>query len=418
MSQHTIPISIDELRVGVVCSHPVESDSGILLLGANTRITQQVIAGLRDRGVASIEVDPRDLAAMRGGGGGGTKRRAPKCERSTAGPWPKSKPVKEMLTDRFAEGLSEERSKRLNTAMILARRQMEQLKEKISDRSMRSVAQLTDISDNYARSMVDDHDQTVGAVGSVVELLQPDERAVRMAALGMAVAIELGMDGPQMLEIGMAGLLHDVGLYAMDPKYLDRTRVLTPAEWWEYQKHPNVSVDCISDVIDVTESVQLTVQQVHEQFDGSGYPRGLKGPRIHQNARILNVVDSYLRLTSPGPIRKAIVPHDALGLILHLASRGIYDPQVVRAFLNIETLFPLGSPVELSSGQQAQVIRRPRNGFAAPVVVDENEKRIEMESAEIQILRPVCSLELNQLRLTPEGMEVSQWHPAGPDTVV
>jgi len=90
----------------------------------------------------------------------------------------------------------------------------------------------------------------------------------------------------------------------------------------------------------------------------------------------------------------------------------------VRAFLNIEPLFPLRSPVELLSGKQAQVIRRPRNGFAAPVVVDENEKRIEMESAEIQILRPVCSLELNQVRLTPEGMEVSQWHPAGPDTVV
>jgi len=417
MSGSTVPVSIDELRVGVTCSHPVEGDQGVLLLGANTRITQQVISGLRDRGIHSIDVDPRDLAAMRGGGGKKGKSGA-SWERSTPGLWTKSKPVKEMLVSRHDEGLCGERAERLVGAMDHAKQQMTDLKQKIATDSIRSVSRLVEVSDGYARSIVDDHDQTVGVVGKITESSGADERSVRMSTIGMAIAIELGLDGQQMMEVGISGLLHDAGLYAMDAKFLDRDRQLSSTEWWEYKKHPNVSVSCIADAIDVSESVQFAIQQVHEQFDGSGYPRGLKGKRIHINARILNVVDSYLRLTSSAGDRKAIVPHDALGLILHLAGRGLYDPQVIRAFLNIETLFPLGSSVELSSGQQALVIRRPRSGFAAPVLISDDGVRIEMESANLEIVRPTCDQAAGQARLMQHKMLASSWHPSGPDFLI
>jgi HD-GYP domain-containing protein (c-di-GMP phosphodiesterase class II) len=388
-----------------------------LLLGANTRITQQVISGLRDRGITSIEVDPRDLAAMRGGANK-PKKAASSRDRAPDGQWTKSKPVRDMLVDRFEEPLSPERARRLGAAMEQAKRRMEDLKNKIPTSGIRSVSQLVDVSDGYARSIVDDHDQTIGVVGYIERDFDADERSVRMSTLGMAVSIELGFDGPQMLEIGMAGLLHDIGLYAMDPKFLDRKQEFSETDWWEYQKHPNISVACIADAIDVSESVHLAIQQVHEQFDGTGYPRGIKAHRIHLNARILNVVDAYLRLTSSASRRDAIVPHDALGLILHLASRGLFDPQVIRAFLSIETLFPLGSTVELSSGQRAQVIRRPRSGFAAPVVVNDDGDRIEMETTNLEIVRPICDEDSGQVRMLPEQMLNSNWHPAGPDSVV
>jgi HD-GYP domain-containing protein (c-di-GMP phosphodiesterase class II) len=417
MSGQTVPISIDDLRVGITCSHPVEGDHGILLLGANTRITQQVISGLRDRGISSIEVDPRDLAAMRGAGKK-NKKAASNRDRAPEGQWTKSKPVKEMLIDRFEEPLNPDRARRLGSAMENAKKRMEGLKALVPSRGIRSVSQLVDVSDGYARSIVDDHDQTIGAVGYIERDFDAEERSVRMSTLGMAIAIELGVDGPQMLDIGMAGLLHDIGLYAMDPKLLDRRQEFSDADWWEYQKHPNISVSCLGDAIDVSESVQLAVQQVHEQFDGSGYPRGLKGQRIHLHARILNVVDAYLRLTSSASRREAIVPHDALGLILHLASRGMFDPQVIRAFLNIETMFPLGSRVELSSGDEAQVIRRPRSGFAAPVVVNDEGDRIEMETTNLEIVRPICDQDSGQIRMFPDEMQNSNWHPAGPDSVV
>lgn len=415
MASRTISISIDDLRVGVTCSHPIEGDGGVLLLGASTRITQQVITGLRDRGIESIEVDARDLAALRRSS---TKTKAPEKRRAETPRWSPSRSVKDLLVDRHDEGLSEERREHLESSMGLAKDRLGELQSAVATEKIRSVSAVREISDVYAQSMVDDHDQTIGAISAVTGFNDPNERSVRMSVLGMAVAVELGLSGQQTLEVGTVGLLHDVGLNVMDPKCRKPVALMTDAEQWEYQKHPLVSVACIADVMEIPSSVQLAVQQVHEQFDGSGYPRGVKGQRIHTYARILNVVDAYLQLTMATPQRLAILPHDAIGLMLHQASRGLFDPKVMRVFLNTETMFPLGSMVELNSGQRAQVIRRPRTGFAAPVLLGVDGQRIELESSDAEIVRPIGDPGVEQMRLTPEVMQGSEWHPGNCAVVI
>ncbi len=408
MGQATVSISIDELRVGVTCSHPIEDDNGVLLLGSNTSITHQLINGLRDREIDVVEIDPRDLAALRNA----KKKLLSKKDRKKDDQWEESRPVKEMLVDRHDEGLNEERAEELKNSISAAKNHFDELKTLITEEKIRSIGMLSNLSNSYARSMVDDHDLTVGVITNLSRSSEPSERSVKMAVLGMAVAIELGLDGQQTLEVGMTALLHDIGLYAMDERFLQPVELMTEAERWEYRKHPFVSLQVVADAMEVSYSVQLAIQQVHEQFDGSGYPRGVKGPRIHVYARILNVVDTYLRLTSATSHRQAIVPHDALGLMLHQAARGIFDPKVVRAFLNIETLYPLGSMVELDSGEVARVIRRPRSGFAAPVLIDSSGNRIELESTNQRVVRPVCDPSVPQMRITPDLMQTSSWHPA------
>lgn len=408
----TVSVSIDDLRVGSSCSHPVEGEAGVLLLGANTQITAHVINGLRERGIDSIEVHPSDLASLRGSGNSKPKSAAKRDRPGSGnGEWLPSLPVKDLLVDRHDEDLSDERTQRLKRGMGIAKSQFEQLKKMVDSDHLRSVEQLAMVSDVYARAMVDDHDQTVGVIGRSTTISDLAERSVRMSVIGMAVGIELGLDGPQTLEIGMAGLLHDVGVYAMDPKFMQPTQRLSDSDLWEYQKHPLISLRCIQEVMEVPHSVQLTVQQVHEQFNGTGYPRGIKGQRIHLYARILNVVDTYLQLTSATADRKAIVPHDALGLILHQAGKGMFDPQVIRAFLNTETMFPLGSMVELENGVLAQVIRRPKSGFAAPVLRGSDGARIDLESSGLEIARPVCDPHMDEMRLTSEMMQDARWCP-------
>lgn len=404
-----VSVSIDELRAGVMCRHAIEDDHGVLLLGENTQITQQFIDGLRDRGVSAIEIDPRDLAAMRGNK---KKKPPPRREPRTESDWVKSKPLKNFLVDRFDEPLSEERSEVLREKMDSAKRQFGRLVKRIERGRLRSLGDLIFVSDDYARSIVDDHDQTLGSILQVDSETGPDEVSIRMAVLGIAIATEMGLDAFQALEVGMAGLLHDIGLHTMDPKFRKPVDQMTEAEVWEYRKHPLVSVLCVSEVTELPESVRIAIQQVHEQYDGSGYPRGIKGIRIHAYARILNVVDAYLRLTVPSAERPGVVPHDALGLMLHQASRGFFDPQVIRALLNVESLFPLGSKVELRSGEAAQVIRRPRNGFAAPVLQDSDGNRIETESGEVEIVRPICEPASEQVRLSKSVMQSTLWHPA------
>lgn len=407
----TVSISIDDLRVGATCSYPVEGDAGVLLLGARTRISAQVISGLRERGIDSIEVHPSDLASLRG-----ESKRKPAANRhkraaGRGGQWMPCRPVKDLLVDRHDEDLSSERTQRLKRGMGVAKTQFDELQKLLSGDPLRSVNDLAAVSDVYARAMVDDHDQTVGVLGASTTISDLAERSVRMSVIGMAVGIELGLDGPQTLEIGMAGLLHDVGIYSMDPKFILHNEPLSESDLWEYQKHPIISLKCIQEAMEVPYSVQLTVQQVHEQFDGTGYPRGNKGQRIHLYARILNVIDAYLQLTSPAAERRAIVPHDALGLILHQAGKGMFDPQVIRAFLNTETMFPLGSMVELKNGELAQVIRRPKKGFAAPVLMGSDGERIDLASTDLEIARPVCDPHTDQMRLTNQMMQDARWCP-------
>lgn len=405
-----VPLPLDEIPVGATFRHPIESDGGVLLVAANCVITPQVISGLRERGFLTIDVDPRDLEAFRGV----RKKKAPVKRKATAKSkdWASTKTVKEVLVDRYEEGIDLERAASLKRTVDDAKDQFGEIKSSLADASFNPAGHLQGISEDFARSMVDDCDQTIGIISEGASEFDLDERSVRMSALGMGIAIELELDGAQTLEIGMVALLHDIGLNALGPNFTGSLESLSDSERWEYQKHAQLSVDCVRRVMDLPSSVQIAMLQVHEQFDGSGFPRGLKGKRIHLHARILNVVDAYLQLTSPGPDQAAIVPHDALGLMLYKASLGVFDPKVIRAFLNIETLFPLGSMVELSSGDLARVIRRPRAGFASPVLQGSDGDRVELETADLHVVRPVCNPKFREMRLTKEAMLSSTWHPA------
>jgi len=108
----------------------------------------------------------------------------------------------------------------------------------------------------------------------------------------------------------------------------------------------------------VPDEICVIVNQVHERVDGSGYPRGLHINLIHPLARVLNVVDTYLSLIDPGPGRPAILPHDAIGFLLHEGARGRFEALPMQALLTTVTLFPIGSRVELDDGRKATVIRR------------------------------------------------------------
>lgn len=196
----------------------------------------------------------------------------------------------------------------------------------------------------------------------------------------------------------------------MDDRFRQPIEKLNSKDRWEFQKHPKVSVDCVSGVIDLAPSVLVAMLQVHEQFDGSGYPRGLKGSRIHKYARILSFADAYLDLTTPNSVRDGIVPHDALAIMLQQAARGVFDPLVVRAFVNIETMFPLGSEVELESGQKAQVIRRPLSGYSTPILLGVDGNRIDMAlDPSVKIVRPVINH--RQMRVAHDATTAGQWHP-------
>ncbi|MBB3210314.1 HD-GYP domain-containing protein (c-di-GMP phosphodiesterase class II) [Rhodopirellula rubra] len=420
-----VMLPIDELHVGAVCRFPLEDDNGLLLLGAGTTITAELIQGLIDRDIEELAVSAEEIDTLRRRDIS-TEKPNQRRRRSNASPrkdetfrnghpskWAKGIPLKQNLVNRHHESINLSRREVLRGHVKLARDEFEQIRIEISSRKLQTIEALKNLSAAFASAIVDDHDQTVADVISAGESMSLTDRSVKLSVLGMAVGTELGLDGPTILEIGTTGLLHDIGLYTMDPGLIIPGRgPLNDEEMWEYRKHPINSSNCLREVSEIPRSVLIAIEQVHEQFDGSGYPFGIEGKRANLYARILNVCDTYLRLTIGTSFRSALVPHDALGIILYQARYRLFDPEVVRAFLRVESLFPLGSRVQFNQEMTAEVIRRPLEGYAHPVLQCEDGTRIDLTMETEAMVHPVADPARNQARLPRTIMETMRWSPA------
>ena len=162
----------------------------------------------------------------------------------------------------------------------------------------------------------------------------------RVQSASVALAKELGITDPLLIKaIEAAGLLHDTGKIAVPEHILNKPGKLTPAEFEKMKQHAPIGAEILS-AIDFPYPVVPIVRHHHENWDGTGYPDGIKGEDIPIGARILSVVDCYDALTSDRPYRQAMTNEAALDILR--ARRGtMYDPQVVDVFMRTyQTVMP------------------------------------------------------------------------------
>jgi putative nucleotidyltransferase with HDIG domain len=157
-------------------------------------------------------------------------------------------------------------------------------------------------------------------------------RRVQIYAIGLAR--ELGVqDDSTIKAIEAAALLHDTGKLAVPEHILNKPGKLTAPEFEQMKLHVDVGADILS-AIDFPYPVVPIVRCHHENWDGSGYPRGVKGTDIPIGARILSVVDCYDALTSDRPYRRALSDEAAIAILTE--RRGtMYDPLVVDTFVRV-----------------------------------------------------------------------------------
>jgi putative nucleotidyltransferase with HDIG domain len=174
---------------------------------------------------------------------------------------------------------------------------------------------------------------TIGALSTAIEAKDgvTSSHIHRVQHYAMALAKAMGNLDAQMLKaLEAAALLHDTGKLAVPERILNKPGKLTPAEFETMKLHVDAGADILSS-IDFPYPVVPIVRAHHENWDGTGYPNGLKGAEIPIGARILSVVDCYDALTSDRPYRTAMTDNEALALIR--ARRGtFYDPAVVDTF--------------------------------------------------------------------------------------
>ena len=157
-------------------------------------------------------------------------------------------------------------------------------------------------------------------------------RRVQQYAVGLAKEIGVAEEA-QLNAIEAASLLHDMGKLAVPEYILNKPGPLTAAEFDKIKLHASVGADILS-AIDFPYPVVPIVRHHHENWDGTGYPDGLKGTDIPIGARILSVVDCYDALTSDRPYRPRLSYSEAIRVLTE--RRGtMYDPLVVETFLRV-----------------------------------------------------------------------------------
>jgi putative nucleotidyltransferase with HDIG domain len=153
----------------------------------------------------------------------------------------------------------------------------------------------------------------------------------RVQTRAIELAARLGVDSElQLRAIEAAALLHDVGKLAIPEHILNKPGSLTPAEFERMKSHARIGAEILSEV-DFPYPVVPIVRHHHENWDGTGYPDGLKGDDIPIGARILAVVDCFDALTSDRPYRRALSVRETFEIID--SRRGtVYDPAIVDTF--------------------------------------------------------------------------------------
>jgi putative nucleotidyltransferase with HDIG domain len=156
----------------------------------------------------------------------------------------------------------------------------------------------------------------------------------RVQRYTMALASALGIrDELQLDAIRAAALLHDTGKLAVPEYILNKPGPLTAAEFERMKVHADVGADILKS-IDFPYPVEPIVRHHHEQWDGSGYPSGLRGQEIPLGARILSVVDCYDALTSDRPYRPRMTRQQAEQVLLDRRAKA-YDPWIVDQFIRL-----------------------------------------------------------------------------------
>ncbi len=155
----------------------------------------------------------------------------------------------------------------------------------------------------------------------------------RVVDITLRIAQSMGIDDVELTHMRRGALLHDIGKMGIPDSILLKAGPLTDEEWEIMRRHPVYAYELIYPITHLRPSLDIPYCH-HEKWDGSGYPRGLKGEQIPLAARIFAVVDVWDALTSDRPYRKAWTSKKALDYIREQSGK-YFDPHVVEIFLSL-----------------------------------------------------------------------------------
>lgn len=319
-------ISVENLQPGMEIGRPIHGANGETLLAADVELTTKYIDRLKELGIGAVYI--RDEA------------------------------VGEIQID---EVVSEQT--RLEAIKVT--------QEVMSKIKLNTGTFDAEMVNNVVNNIIDELLANKDIVVNVVDIRTINDftfgHSVNVAILSLITGIAMGYDYIKLRKLAAGALLHDIGKSKLPDDLIKKAESLTQEEEKLFQRHTLIGFEILRN----TEGFSLTAAHValqhHERYDGTGYPRQLKGEEINEFARIVTVADLYDKLTIGIAEQTRCMPFQALEIII--ANRGkFFDPAVVEHFMNIIALFPIGTTVMLNTGEKAVVTQTSKKYPTRPKV--------------------------------------------------
>jgi HD-GYP domain-containing protein (c-di-GMP phosphodiesterase class II) len=250
--------------------------------------------------------------------------------------------------------------------------------------------------------------QLIGFIlGGEVKGFEMAKSSVNTAILSALCALEIDLPENRILIIINGALLHDAGMLRLPKEVTEKRGGLTEAEHHLILSHPVLAQKIVVKELHFLDDVGNIVLQHHERWDGDGYPNHIAGDYIDMGARIVSIADAFEAMVSPKPYRNSITGNQAIKNLLSDNSRR-FDPTMLKAFVLIMGIYPIGSIVRLNNGAVARISEvraiaplRPK----VQIIVDQSNKIYRNEQGEFLDLLTEKSLYIAKAMDTKEFLE-------------
>ncbi len=204
------------------------------------------------------------------------------------------------------------------------------------------------------------------------------DHAMDVAVTMLMLGSHIGWRGPQLIDLGMIGMFQDVGKVELPIDLLNKKSELSEDERLLVRSHVASSMEILLSQTKVANDVVLAVARHHERWDGSGYPQGLKFEQIGKPAEIAGLADSFCAMLRDKPYRSALGHQEALEELHGLRGKQ-FNGALIEQFVQCVGLYPIGTLVELDTGEAGVVIQQNRVQRSRPrivILLDADKQRV------------------------------------------
>ncbi len=205
--------------------------------------------------------------------------------------------------------------------------------------------------------------------------------SVNTTLLSLAIGSVLKLPPHRLIELGIAAILHDIGMLRLPPALYMNDRPLDPSEKKSILAHTIAGYKSLK-ALGIPETLALVSIEHHERLDGSGYPRALKGEQISVYSRIVAVACSFDGITADRPFKDSLDGHHGI-IDLIKNNKNRYDENVLKALIFSISLYPVGTYVRLSNNAVGVVVKTNSANPKCPIV------KILVDKNGVQMTEPV-----------------------------